>query len=234
LEMMKAAFAVWDNRIAPVFDVVRKIHLVEAEAGKVIHEMEQSLGGDLPVQKVFRLSELGVGTLVCGAISRPLHVMVAASGIEVIPFISGELKDIVLAWLTGRLDGDAFVMPGCCGRGRRRFVKMRGLCKEEIVPQESLRRKEYIMPRGDGTGPTGMGQGSGGGRGRGQGGGRGKGQGPQSAGRIGGGASASGAGEVCVCPQCGKKEPHQRGVPCYERKCPACGANMIREGMGNT
>lgn len=228
---MKAAFAVWDNRIAPVFDVVRKIYLVEAEAGKVIHEMEQSLGGELPVQKAFRLSELGVGTLVCGAISRPLHVMVAASGIEVIPFIAGELKDVVLAWLTGGLDGDVFVMPGCCGRGHRRFAEKRGLCKEGIVPQESLRRKEYIMPRGDGTGPTGKGQGSG--RGMGQGGGRGKGQAGQSAGRM-GGPSAAGSGGFCVCPQCGKKEPHQRGVPCYERKCPECGANMIREGTGNT
>lgn len=73
------------------------------------------------------------------------------------------------------------------------------------------------MPRGDGTGPTGAGPGTGrgmGGRSRG-GGGR-------------GGGFAMGPGGNCVCPSCGNTAPHQRGVPCYKQKCPACGAAMTR------
>ena len=40
-----------------------------------------------------------------------------------------------------------------------------------------------------------------------------------------------GAGQTgsCICPQCGQKEVHQRGVPCFERTCPKCGAAMTRE-----
>jgi hypothetical protein len=69
------------------------------------------------------------------------------------------------------------------------------------------------MPRGDGTGPRGQGPGTG--RGMGGGGtGRGSGVGP---------------GGSCVCPACGEKVPHQRGVPCYDLKCPKCGAGMVRE-----
>ena len=33
----------------------------------------------------------------------------------------------------------------------------------------------------------------------------------------------------CVCGKCGKKTPHQRGIPCYEQKCPDCGVLMTRE-----
>ncbi len=33
----------------------------------------------------------------------------------------------------------------------------------------------------------------------------------------------------CVCPQCGKKVPHQRGVPCYTMKCEKCGIPLTRE-----
>jgi len=59
----------------------------------------------------------------------------------------------------------------------------------------------------------------------GQGGGRAQGSG---LGRM-GGPNAAGPGGSCVCPQCGQRVPHQRGVPCFEQKCPGCGAAMVRE-----
>ncbi|MFA5074166.1 MAG: hypothetical protein WC539_09770 [Nitrospirota bacterium] len=66
------------------------------------------------------------------------------------------------------------------------------------------------MPRGKGLG-AGQGRGSGGG-GRGQMGGR----------------SAAGPGGECVCPKCGHKEPHERGMPCTQKKCPQCGITLTR------
>lgn len=56
-------------------------------------------------------------------------------------------------------------------------------------------------------------------------GGREKGSGPGRG--KGGGMNTSG---LCVCPQCGKQVDHERGTPCYEKKCPACGAAMTRGG----
>lgn len=117
---MKAAFAVWDDRIAPVFDVARHVHLVEADAGRIVAESENDLPVDVVAQKVRRLSELGVGTLICGAISGPVQDAVAAFGIRVVPFVAGDLREVVKAWLSGELDGDRFAMPGCGGRRRRR------------------------------------------------------------------------------------------------------------------
>ncbi len=62
--------------------------------------------------------------------------------------------------------------------------------------------------------------GRGGGRGAGAGGGRG--------GRM-GGPAAAGPDGACVCPSCGHRMAHQRGVPCTQMTCPKCGARMIRE-----
>ena len=70
-----------------------------------------------------------------------------------------------------------------------------------------------------------MGRGRGGGGGRGGGAGRGAGRGP---GRM-GGSKAAGPGGSCVCPSCGHREPHEVGVPCYQKKCPQCGTQMVRE-----
>ena len=43
-----------------------------------------------------------------------------------------------------------------------------------------------------------------------------------------GGGYGLGPGGECICPNCGFREPHQRSVPCYNRKCPKCGAPMTR------
>ncbi len=64
-------------------------------------------------------------------------------------------------------------------------------------------------------GNSGQGRGFGRGQGRGQGGGR----------RAGG----MRAGGNCVCPSCGYKEGHQAGKPCFEKKCPECNTDMVRE-----
>lgn len=69
-----------------------------------------------------------------------------------------------------------------------------------------------------------MGQRRGGG-----GGGQGPGGGGSGGGRGRGGGYRPGPGGQCLCPACGEKVPHQQGLPCFEMKCPKCGAAMVRE-----
>jgi hypothetical protein len=57
----------------------------------------------------------------------------------------------------------------------------------------------------------------------------GTGQGRGQGGNRMGGPRAAGVGGHCLCPQCGHSEPHGRGVPCMQKKCPKCGTAMIRE-----
>lgn len=69
-----------------------------------------------------------------------------------------------------------------------------------------------------GKGRSGQGQGAG--RGMGKNGGRG---------RLGGNRPGAGPDGNCVCPNCGNKVLHQRGVPCYSVNCHRCGNPMVRE-----
>lgn len=32
--------------------------------------------------------------------------------------------------------------------------------------------------------------------------------------------------DECVCPNCGHREPHKLGVPCYSCRCPKCDTPM--------
>jgi predicted Fe-Mo cluster-binding NifX family protein len=119
-EFMKTAFSSWNNRIAPVFDVARQVFLVESEAGRIMREADEAMPSDDLGIKAQHLAGLGVNTLVCGAISRPLQCLVTSYGITVIPFVAGYLQEVVRAWLEGRINDDLFAMPGCCPQGRRR------------------------------------------------------------------------------------------------------------------
>jgi hypothetical protein len=60
----------------------------------------------------------------------------------------------------------------------------------------------------------------------------GKNQGSGSGVGRGGGCSGGfrmGPGGFCTCPACGHKAKHQQGIPCFDMKCPQCGAVMTRE-----
>ena len=68
-----------------------------------------------------------------------------------------------------------------------------------------------------GRGGQGISQGRGQGMGQGGGGGR-------------GGGTGQGLGGNCVCPNCGHREQHQRGMQCFNMKCPKCDTPLVREG----
>lgn len=195
--MTRVGFAVWNERIAPVFDTAGQIHVVDVISGRMGDQQRTSLPPDSHATKAMRLAELAITDLVCGAISYPLRTMVVAYGIRVYPFVTGPLVEVVDAWSSGTLGAAEYAMPGCGGR-RRHGLRARS----------GARLKGGSMP--------GMNQ-----RGANPRGGQGR-------GRM-GGQFAGGPGGSCVCPQCGHKEPHERGVPCNQSRCPKCGLPMTRE-----
>jgi predicted Fe-Mo cluster-binding NifX family protein len=125
---MKTAFSYWDKRIAPVFDTATQIHLVETDSQRIVASSEGLLTDQFPARKVMALRAQGVETLVCGAISCQLHELVSAYGIKVIPFVAGDLSEVVQAYLGGMLESGKYFMPGCRGRRvAREGVPMSGM-----------------------------------------------------------------------------------------------------------
>lgn len=115
---MRVAVAIWNGRISPVLDVARQVLMIGVENGRVAERREASLPGTDPRIQAARLAELGADVLVCGAASRPMLDMLNAMKIKVVPFVAGDIEQVVAAWLAGALPNPALSMPGCCGQWR--------------------------------------------------------------------------------------------------------------------
>ena len=116
---MKVALPIWEGRVSPVFDTAGRLLVARIEAGEIESRREESIAAPSAAGRVSRLRELEVEVLICGAISRPLGDLVSAAGIRLVPFVTGAVDEILKAFVSGTLDGPAYLMPGCCGMRRR-------------------------------------------------------------------------------------------------------------------
>lgn len=116
LPVMRLVIPVREGRISPVFDVARRLLLVEVIGG------EASFTHELPVRRldvVAMVAELGADVVVCGAISRDLEQRLLANGVEVVAEVRGAVPDVTRAYLEGSLGQPRYSMPGTHGRSRR-------------------------------------------------------------------------------------------------------------------
>ncbi len=114
---MKIAIPQWQGRVSPVFDVASTVMLADVEDARPLLRETVQLQADSLRQRALALAELGVGVLICGAVSRPLELALTHVGIEVIPQTCGEVEEVLLAYTDGSLlKHGRFLMPGCCGR----------------------------------------------------------------------------------------------------------------------
>lgn len=109
---MTLAAPVWEGRISPVFDVAGHLLLVDVDDGIETSRREKTVDSPTPHGWPSALSELGVRLLICGAISDELAAALARHGVRIIPWIRGEVDQVLQAYLAGELPDPRFVMPG--------------------------------------------------------------------------------------------------------------------------
>ena len=114
---MILAVTIWNESISPVFEVSQTLVLFEVKDGLVTQKETIAVPSTNSFDKVKVLIELGVDTLICGALTRPIEKMILNQGLELHPFISGKLNEVITAWQENSLI-PTFKMPGC---RRRRY-----------------------------------------------------------------------------------------------------------------
>lgn len=88
-----------------------------------LHRQEEILAARNPFERAHVLPKLGVDLLICGMISQTQQTVLASAGIRIIPCICGTMEEVIAAFVDGRLENGALLMPGCRGRKRMRNRK---------------------------------------------------------------------------------------------------------------
>jgi len=123
---MRIAIPVHDTHVAAVADFTSELLLFDYQTGRQLDQRLVEFPSRLIPAKVATLVDLKVDLLICGALSREFAAMVVHSGIELLPFISGSIEEVLVAYNRGELSDQRFLMPGYqkgmrwCSKGRRR------------------------------------------------------------------------------------------------------------------
>ena len=110
---MKVAIPIRNGRISPVFDVSTRLLVVDFVNGEPGERSEFSIRESGVEVRAELLQELGVKILICGAISNQTARIIKRCGIDLRPWVVGEIDDVIDAFTTCSLDSEGFIMPGC-------------------------------------------------------------------------------------------------------------------------
>jgi len=154
---MKIAITVWEDRISPVFDSAHTLLIAEIQKRKIISRRHMIFNPEETSRLADSLTKLNIGVLICGAISEIPSNIIIANGITLIPFIGGNVEQVLEAYASGIQIAPGFLMPGC---GRRH-----GQTKERRNVISKQQKEVSSMPKRDKNGPQGKCDGTGSGRG---------------------------------------------------------------------
>jgi predicted Fe-Mo cluster-binding NifX family protein len=116
---MKVAIPIFGPRVSPRFDYAPGLLLFNLENGKVVGSEKFSLRDWDRFQRLQKMQELGVQTLICGGIDGNSAQVLSEYGIRVIAWVAGEADEAIQFFLQGKLRPGVELCPRC-RRGRRR------------------------------------------------------------------------------------------------------------------
>ena len=110
---MKVAITVWDERVSPVFDAAHSLLIADIKNKTIKNIAYESFNPQFEARLIEKLNHLHIDVFICGAISQTHSTLIEANGIQLIPFISGNVNEILESYARGKSLAPAFLMPGC-------------------------------------------------------------------------------------------------------------------------
>lgn len=109
---MKIAIPVWQNSVSPLFDSSTHLMVAETTAKSIINQDVINVESLSLFQRTDLLQKLNVDLFICGGITSPILDNIKNKNIKVIPFVCGNVNELLKATLKKRDLRTLFSMPG--------------------------------------------------------------------------------------------------------------------------
>lgn len=109
---MKIAVTAWEDRVSPVFDSAKILLIAQVEKQEIVGRSYEPVDMSTIAKAVESLQQKEIKQVICGAVSEESITILEGYGIELFPFIAGEIEVILDRFVKGE-EIETFVMPGC-------------------------------------------------------------------------------------------------------------------------
>lgn len=100
------------GRVSPVLDTCTRLCVLESDGKhKTAHRAIPMKRASI-LERAAEIQKLGIGVIICGAVSDHLYNLLREAGIDLVCGITGEIDDVIDAYRKGTLDQGRFRMPG--------------------------------------------------------------------------------------------------------------------------
>lgn len=108
----RTAIPVFMGRVSPVLDTCTQIGILESGRNQEIVLRTVPVKGNSIYERAGEIKKLGVGVIICGAVSDAFFNLLKESYIDLVCGISGDVEDVIEAYFKGTLVQARFRMPG--------------------------------------------------------------------------------------------------------------------------
>lgn len=132
------AIPVWDNRLSTTLDFARKLVIVEIDGARELSRREVTLNDEPADRRARKIRDLGGQVVLCGAVSQPLARAVSHLGIQLLPFLSGPIDEVLAAYFCDRLGDPRFLLAGSTPGAGRKWRHRRGCWRGGSTVREAV------------------------------------------------------------------------------------------------
>ena len=115
---MKVAIPIFGTRVSPRFDCARDFLVVSPQDGAISDREEVSAVGWAPHERINRLLELGIESVVCGGIDCWSAQSLESAGVTIRAGVAGLTEDVLAMLVQGELEPAVMNQTGAAARCR--------------------------------------------------------------------------------------------------------------------
>ena len=108
----RTAIPIFMGRVSPVLDTCTQFGLLEPGRNHEIVRRTVPVKGNSIYERAGEIKKLGVGVIICGAVSDAFFNLLKEMGIDLVCGITGNVEEVIEAYAKGALVQGRFRMPG--------------------------------------------------------------------------------------------------------------------------